>query len=109
MDVTTACWTMTEVPVAEVERSTERWFAYACVTMALPVVVAFTAIDLSEGDTAEASVDVAMAVVLTAGFVGVRVCGLDRLEASRSRYRKLTHAGYRPFQGRQRYAWPPRR
>ncbi len=62
-----------------IERATKRRFAYLCAAVSLAVVIGFTAVDLLEGDTAEAVANIAAGLVLGAGVVGVAVYGADLL------------------------------
>lgn len=58
--------------IDQIEKTRKRWFAYLCAAFALPLVVGFTIVDLVEGDTLEALLNLLTGIIIFGCFLGIQ-------------------------------------
>lgn len=63
--------------ISNIEKSRKRLFALLCIGFSLPAVLGFIIIDLIEGDTLEAIINIIVGIVFVAGFIVIKKSVVD--------------------------------
>ncbi len=70
---------MVESEITGIEKNRKRLFAYFCIALCIPIVIAFTIIDIIENQPLEILANILMFIVLVAGFIGIKKFDADLL------------------------------
>lgn len=65
--------------IDQAEKTRKRRFAYLCAAFTIPLVVGFTIIDIVEGDTLEALLNILTGIILFACILGIQRLNVDLL------------------------------